>query len=91
MYDLAWNRIKYDQNLFFPSSRFEPPLAPDVQIFQETAVDAFPICIVGFAVAFAVAKVYAVKHDYVIDGNQVSATVMYESGKIVQQIMLQKS
>lgn len=27
--------------------------------------------IVGFAVAFAVAKVYAVKHDYVIDGNQV--------------------
>ncbi|MCJ8743350.1 hypothetical protein PDJAM_G00093080 [Pangasius djambal] len=49
---------------------FEPPLAPNIQIFQETAVDAFPMCIVGFAVAFAVAKVYAVKHDYVIDGNQ---------------------
>ncbi|TSK13248.1 Pendrin [Bagarius yarrelli] len=49
---------------------FEPPLAPNVQIFQETAVDAFPMSIVGFAVAFAVAKVYAVKHDYVIDGNQ---------------------
>lgn len=32
--------------------------------------------IVGFAVAFAVAKVYAVKHDYVIDGNQVKSTVM---------------
>ncbi|XP_046730298.1 solute carrier family 26 member 3, tandem duplicate 2 isoform X3 [Silurus meridionalis] len=49
---------------------FEPPLAPNFQIFEETAVDAFPMCIVGFAVSFAVAKVYAVKHDYVIDGNQ---------------------
>ncbi|GAA6097249.1 solute carrier family 26 member 3, tandem duplicate 2 [Tachysurus ichikawai] len=49
---------------------FEPPLAPNFQIFQETAVDAFPMSIVGFAVAFAVAKVYAAKHDYVIDGNQ---------------------
>lgn len=67
---------KYDQNLFLPATRFEPPLAPNVQIFQETAIDAFPMCIVGFAVAFAVAKVYAVKHDYVIDGNQVSFTVM---------------
>ncbi|KAI4897763.1 hypothetical protein NFI96_033921 [Prochilodus magdalenae] len=49
---------------------FEAPVAPNLQIFQETAVDAFPIAIVGFAVAFAVAKVYSVKHDYAIDGNQ---------------------
>uniref|UniRef100_A0A8C2G2V7 Chloride anion exchanger-like n=1 Tax=Cyprinus carpio TaxID=7962 RepID=A0A8C2G2V7_CYPCA len=41
-----------------------------LQVFQMAAVDAFPIAIVGFAVAFAVAKVYSVKHDYVIDGNQ---------------------
>lgn len=38
---------------------------------QYGAVDAFPIAIVGFAVAYSVAKVYSVKHDYVIDGNQV--------------------
>ncbi|XP_062862352.1 solute carrier family 26 member 3, tandem duplicate 2 [Trichomycterus rosablanca] len=50
--------------------RFEPPVAPNLQIFKETAIDAFPISIVGFAVAFAVAKVYSVKHDYAIDGNQ---------------------
>lgn len=56
----------------FHLSRFETPMAPDMQIFQMTAVEAFPIAIVGFAVAFAVAKVYSVKHDYVIDGNQVS-------------------
>ncbi|XP_031438983.1 solute carrier family 26 member 3, tandem duplicate 2 isoform X1 [Clupea harengus] len=51
-------------------SGFEPPTAPSLQIFQMTAVDTFPMAIVGFAVAFSVAKVYAVKHDYLIDGNQ---------------------
>ncbi|KAM3859266.1 chloride anion exchanger-like [Diretmus argenteus] len=49
---------------------YEAPMAPNLHIFQETAVDAFPMAIVGFAVAFAVAKVYSVKHDYTIDGNQ---------------------
>lgn len=46
-------------------------MAPNIPIFQETAVEAFPMAIVGFAVAFSVAKVYSVKHDYTIDGNQV--------------------
>lgn len=46
-------------------------MAPNLQIFQETAVEAFPMAIVGFAVAFSVAKVYSIKHDYTIDGNQV--------------------
>ncbi|KAM6895430.1 chloride anion exchanger-like [Xenentodon cancila] len=49
---------------------YEPPVAPNLHIFQETAVKAFPMAIVGFAVAFSVAKVYSVKHDYTIDGNQ---------------------
>ncbi|CAJ1055628.1 chloride anion exchanger-like isoform X1 [Xyrichtys novacula] len=49
---------------------YEHPIAPNLQIFQETAVEAFPMAIVGFAVAFSVAKVYSVKHDYSIDGNQ---------------------
>uniref|UniRef100_A0A3B4A1Q0 STAS domain-containing protein n=1 Tax=Periophthalmus magnuspinnatus TaxID=409849 RepID=A0A3B4A1Q0_9GOBI len=33
-------------------------------------VEAFPMAIVGFTVAFSVAKVYSIKHDYAIDGNQ---------------------
>ncbi|XP_068162837.1 chloride anion exchanger-like isoform X2 [Antennarius striatus] len=49
---------------------YENPVPPDLEIFQETAVEAFPMAIVGFAVAFSVAKVYSVKHDYTIDGNQ---------------------
>ncbi|XP_036374299.1 solute carrier family 26 member 3 [Megalops cyprinoides] len=49
---------------------YEAPMAPSVEVFQQSAVEAFPIAIVGFAVAFSVAKVYSVKHDYIIDGNQ---------------------
>lgn len=56
-------------------SRYEPPITPNVEIFQATAMDAFPMAIVGFAVAFSVAKVYSVKHDYTIDGNQVMLRV----------------
>lgn len=46
-------------------------MAPSLQVFQEAAVETFAMAIVGFAVAFSVAKVYSVKHDYTIDGNQV--------------------
>uniref|UniRef100_A0A3P8WHY3 Solute carrier family 26 member 3 n=1 Tax=Cynoglossus semilaevis TaxID=244447 RepID=A0A3P8WHY3_CYNSE len=49
---------------------YESPIAPSVEIMKEGAVEAFPIAIVGFAVAFSVAKVYSIKHDYTIDGNQ---------------------
>ncbi|XP_072233158.1 chloride anion exchanger-like [Leuresthes tenuis] len=51
-------------------SGYESPIPPSVEVFQESAMEAFPIAIVGFAVAFSVAKVYAIKHDYTIDGNQ---------------------
>ncbi|KAL4658414.1 chloride anion exchanger, partial [Arapaima gigas] len=43
---------------------YEPPMAPSMEIFQQTAGDAFPMAIVAFAVAFSVAKVYSVKHEY---------------------------
>uniref|UniRef100_A0A671Y4Y6 Solute carrier family 26 member 3 n=1 Tax=Sparus aurata TaxID=8175 RepID=A0A671Y4Y6_SPAAU len=51
-------------------SGYEAPIAPDMDVFKDSAVEAFPIAIVGFAVAFSVAKVYSIKHDYAIDGNQ---------------------
>ncbi|XP_059182370.1 chloride anion exchanger-like [Centropristis striata] len=51
-------------------SGYESPLPPNMEVFEESAVEAFPIAIVGFAVAFSVAKVYSIKHDYTIDGNQ---------------------
>uniref|UniRef100_A0A8C3GBW6 Solute carrier family 26 member 3 n=1 Tax=Cyclopterus lumpus TaxID=8103 RepID=A0A8C3GBW6_CYCLU len=51
-------------------SGYESPIAPNMEVFKECAVEAFPVAIVGFAVAFSVAKVYSLKHDYTIDGNQ---------------------
>ncbi|XP_036774862.2 chloride anion exchanger isoform X2 [Manis pentadactyla] len=51
-------------------SGFQPPITPDIQIFQDTIGDSFGIAIVGFAVAFSVASVYSLKYDYPIDGNQ---------------------
>lgn len=53
------------------SFRFQAPVAPDAGIIQKCVGDGISIAIVGFAVAFSVAKVYSIKHDYPIDGNQV--------------------
>ncbi|CAH2275781.1 chloride anion exchanger [Pelobates cultripes] len=51
-------------------SGFEAPKAPDIKVFESCVGDGFSIGIVGFAIAFSVAKVYSIKHDYVINGNQ---------------------
>ncbi|XP_014818954.1 PREDICTED: chloride anion exchanger [Calidris pugnax] len=49
---------------------FQAPVLPDVGILQKCIGDGISIAIVGFAVAFSVAKVYSIKHDYPIDANQ---------------------
>ncbi|NXX74372.1 S26A3 protein, partial [Urocolius indicus] len=49
---------------------FQVPVAPDPDILRKCIGDSISIAIVGFAVAFSVAKVYSIKHDYPIDGNQ---------------------
>ncbi|XP_068787239.1 chloride anion exchanger [Struthio camelus] len=49
---------------------FQSPVAPDINVFQRCIGDSISIAIVGFAVGFSVAKVYSIKHDYPLDGNQ---------------------
>ncbi|NXO71457.1 S26A3 protein, partial [Phainopepla nitens] len=49
---------------------FHTPVPPDVGYLQECIGDGFSIAIVAFAVAFSVAKVYSIKHDYPLDSNQ---------------------
>ncbi|XP_059842774.1 chloride anion exchanger-like [Hypanus sabinus] len=51
-------------------SGYQTPLPPNTAVLQQSFGDAFSVAIVGFAVAFSVAKVYSIKHDYTIDGNQ---------------------
>uniref|UniRef100_A0A8B9SIP0 Solute carrier family 26 member 3 n=1 Tax=Anas platyrhynchos TaxID=8839 RepID=A0A8B9SIP0_ANAPL len=52
------------------TATFQAPVAPDIGILQKCIGDSISIAIVAFAVAFSVAKVYSIKHDYPIDGNQ---------------------
>ncbi|XP_072003237.1 chloride anion exchanger-like isoform X2 [Engystomops pustulosus] len=49
---------------------FQRPIAPSKAVFQASIANSISTGIVGFAVAFSVAQVYAVKHNYTIDGNQ---------------------
>ncbi|KAL2103002.1 hypothetical protein ACEWY4_002170 [Coilia grayii] len=49
---------------------FAPPQPPDTELFLEVLGSSFSTAVVGYAVAVSVAKVYAAKHDYAIDGNQ---------------------
>ncbi|XP_044886173.1 pendrin-like [Mauremys mutica] len=49
---------------------FLPPEPPAVSMFSEMIAAAFSIAVVAYAIAVSVAKIYATKHDYPIDGNQ---------------------
>ncbi|XP_056429567.1 pendrin-like isoform X2 [Hyla sarda] len=51
-------------------SGFIPPVAPDVSLFSQMIVPAFSIGILAYALAVSLGKVYAIKYNYEIDGNQ---------------------
>uniref|UniRef100_A0A8D0CGX8 Solute carrier family 26 member 4 n=1 Tax=Scleropages formosus TaxID=113540 RepID=A0A8D0CGX8_SCLFO len=51
-------------------SRFASPSLPDQGVFWKTLEPGFSTAVVGYAVAVSVAKVYAAKNDYAINGNQ---------------------
>uniref|UniRef100_A0A8C3JB76 Solute carrier family 26 member 5 n=1 Tax=Calidris pygmaea TaxID=425635 RepID=A0A8C3JB76_9CHAR len=46
------------------------PAVPDIQLIPAIFVDAIAIAIVGFSMAVSMAKIFALKHGYAIDGNQ---------------------
>ncbi|ELK01311.1 Pendrin [Pteropus alecto] len=49
---------------------FLPPALPSVSLFSEMLAASFSIAVVAYAIAVSVGKVYAIKYDYTIDGNQ---------------------
>ncbi|XP_059964209.1 pendrin isoform X2 [Mesoplodon densirostris] len=51
-------------------SGFLPPVIPSVSLFSEMLTASFSIAVVAYAIAVSVGKVYAIKYDYTIDGNQ---------------------
>ncbi|XP_046730300.1 pendrin-like isoform X1 [Silurus meridionalis] len=49
---------------------FVPARFPSITLFGDIVGSSFSTAVVGYAVSISVAKVYATKHDYKIDGNQ---------------------
>ncbi|XP_072257811.1 prestin isoform X1 [Pyxicephalus adspersus] len=49
---------------------FRSPAVPDLSLFSAVFVDAVAIAIVGFSMTISMAKIFALKHGYSVDGNQ---------------------
>ncbi|XP_063304221.1 prestin [Pelobates fuscus] len=49
---------------------FRPPALPDYKLFSAVFVDALAIAVVGFSMTISMAKIFALKHGYTVNGNQ---------------------
>lgn len=47
-----------------------PPSAPQFSLLPNLVTDSFTIAIVGFSMGISLAKTFALKHNYSVDGNQ---------------------
>lgn len=52
--------------------RLRPPEVPSIHLIPSVFVDAVAIAIVGFSMTISMAKIFALKHGYSVDGNQAS-------------------
>ncbi|XP_030667708.1 solute carrier family 26 member 6 isoform X3 [Nomascus leucogenys] len=52
-----------------------PPAAPNTQLFSKLAGSAFTIAVVGFAIAISLGKIFALRHGYRVDSNQVAGAI----------------
>lgn len=56
--------------------RLLPPALPDFSLSPSLVTDAFAIAIVGFSMGISLAKIFALKHGYSVDGNQVRSEAL---------------
>ncbi|XP_034019476.1 prestin [Thalassophryne amazonica] len=47
-----------------------PPAVPELSLIPSLVADAFAIAVVGFSMGISLAKIFALKHGYSVDGNQ---------------------
>uniref|UniRef100_A0AAV2IV73 SLC26A/SulP transporter domain-containing protein n=1 Tax=Knipowitschia caucasica TaxID=637954 RepID=A0AAV2IV73_KNICA len=48
----------------------QAPALPDFSLFPNLITDAFAVAIVGYSMGISLAKIFALKHGYTVDGNQ---------------------
>lgn len=58
--------------LSLTTCRLRAPVVPDISLIPAVFVDAIAIAVVGFSMTASMAKIFALKHGYTVDGNQVS-------------------
>lgn len=63
------------RSVFLHVLRLLPPAAPDFFLLPNLITDSFAVAIVGFSMDISLAKIFALKHGYSVDGNQVSADI----------------
>lgn len=51
--------------------RLIPPVPPKTELFAKLVGNAFAIAVVGFAIAISLGKIFALRHGYRVDSNQV--------------------
>lgn len=52
--------------------RLLPPALPEFSLLPRLIADSFAVAIVGFSMGISLSKIFALKHGYSVDGNQVS-------------------
>ena len=65
----------FRQYLLFVS-RLLPPAIPDFSLLPNLVTDSIAIAVVGFSMGISLAKIFALKHGYSVDGNQVSLSTV---------------
>lgn len=71
LFCIAYSSYHINLYILISSPRLHPPAVPDIELIPAIFVDAVAIAIVGFSMAVSMAKIFALKHGYTIDGNQV--------------------
>lgn len=67
----GWARQRRTPGLTHALRRLVPPRAPSPQLFVRLVGNAFAIAVVGFAIAISLGKIFALRHGYRVDSNQV--------------------
>lgn len=62
-------------DVFLCVIRLLPPTVPEFSLLPSLVTDSFTVAIVGFSMGISLAKIFALKHGYSVDGNQVSENI----------------
>ena len=61
---------RYHNDVIYVFSRFPVASLTFVEYLPDVIGESFAICVTSFAISFAIAKILADKHNYVVDPNQ---------------------